>query len=182
VEQAGGPVWDRAGFESLQRLVRASVERAVLDVLTTTAAVLTSSRDVELGLRSTSSPALLLSLTDLRSQLAGLVYPGFVTATGAARLPDLLRYLQAMQRRLEKVPERYQRDQTLLWGVQNAQQDLNTAVAALTPTRQRELADEIQGIRWMIEELRVSLFGSGMKTAYPVSEQRVQRAIQALAP
>jgi ATP-dependent helicase HrpA len=182
VDQAGGPVWDREGFESLQRLVRASVERTVLDVLTTTAAVLATARDVELGLRSTSSPALLLSLTDLRSQLAGLVYPGFVTATGATRLPDLLRYLQAMQRRLEKLPERYQRDQTLLWGVQNVQEYLDTTVAALSPSRRRELADEIQGISWMIEELRVSLFGSGMKTAYPVSEQRVQRAIQALAP
>ncbi|HST83991.1 MAG TPA: ATP-dependent RNA helicase HrpA [Kineosporiaceae bacterium] len=180
VDQAGGAVWDAAGFESLQRLVRASIERSVTEVVTTTAAVLALARDVDLGLRSTSSPALLASLADLRAQLAGLVYPGFVTATGATRLPDLLRYLQAMQRRLEKLPERYQRDQTLLWNVQNVQQDLDAAVAAMTPARRRELAEDVQRIRWMIEELRVSLFGSGMKTAYPISEQRIQRTIHDL--
>jgi len=180
VEQAGGPAWDQAGFESLHRAVRASIDRATGEVVSASAAVLSLAREVDLGLRSTSSPALLLSLTDLRAQLAALVYPGFVTATGATRLPDLLRYLQAMQRRLEKLPERYQRDQTLLWGVQNVQQDLDAVVAAMTPARRREQADNVQRVRWMIEELRVSLFGSGMKTAYPVSEQRVQRAIDEL--
>jgi ATP-dependent helicase HrpA len=177
VEQAGGPAWDQAGFASLQRAVRASVERSASEVVTTTAAVLALAREIDLGLRSTSSPALLHSLTDLRAQLSALVYPGFVTATGATRLPDLLRYLQAMQRRLEKLPERYQRDQTLLWNVQSVQRDLDTRVAALPPARRRELADDVQRIRWMIEELRVSLFGSGMKTAYPISEQRIQRTI-----
>jgi ATP-dependent helicase HrpA len=181
VDRAGGPAWDQPSFEDLQRAVRASLERTTSEVVATTAAVLAQARDVDLGLRSTSSPALLLSLTDLRAQLAALVYPGFVTATGAARLPDLLRYLQAMQRRLEKLPERYQRDITLLRGVQTVQELLQARIAALTPAQRRELADEVQGIRWMIEELRVSLFGSGMKTAYPVSEQRVQRAIAALA-
>ncbi len=182
VDQAGGPVWDAAGFESLQRLVRASIERSVTDVVTTTADVLALARDVDLGLRSTSSPALLASLADLRNQLASLVYPGFVTATGATRLPDALRYLRAMQRRLEKLPERYQRDQTLLWSVQNVQQELDATVAALTPARRRELDQDVQRIRWMIEELRVSLFGSGMKTAYPISEQRIQRTIRDLTP
>jgi ATP-dependent helicase HrpA len=180
VEQAGGPAWDRPGFESLQRAVRASVDRTAGEVVTTTAAILALAREVELGLRSTSSPALLLSLTDLRAQLAALIYPGFVTATGAVRLHDLVRYLQAMQRRLEKLPERYQRDQGLLWGVQNVQQDLDAVLAAMSPARRREQDDDVQRVRWMIEELRVSLFGSGMKTAYPVSEQRIHRAIDDL--
>jgi ATP-dependent helicase HrpA len=39
----------------------------------------------------------------------------------------------------------------------------------------------VRRVRWMIEELRVSLFGSGMRTAYPVSAQRVLRAIDDLA-
>jgi ATP-dependent helicase HrpA len=178
VLRSGGPAWDAAGFESLLRAVRASIEPAVTEVVTTTAAVLASAREVELGLRSTSSPALLASLTDLRAQLAGLVYPGFVTATGTAKLPDLLRYLQAMQRRLEKLPERFDRDRTLMTGVQAVQEGYAAGVAALPPSRRQD--DDVLRVRWMIEELRVSLFGSGMKTAYPVSEQRVSRVISEL--
>jgi ATP-dependent helicase HrpA len=180
VDRAGGPAWDEAGFDTLRQAVRASLDPATADVVARTAAVLAVARQVELGLRSTSSPALLPSLTDLRSQLNRLIHPGFVTATGAARLPDLERYLQAMRVRLDKLPERYQRDQGLLWSVQNVQADLDAVVAAMTPARRLELEDDITRVRWMIEELRVSLFGSGMKTAYPVSEQRVQKAIDTL--
>jgi ATP-dependent helicase HrpA len=179
VERAGGPAWDRAGFESLLRTVRASIEPAVTEVVLDTAVVLGLARDVELGLRSTSSPALLASLTDLRSQLAALVYPGFVTATGATRLRELQRYLRAMQRRLEKLPERFDRDRVLLRTVEGVQQEYDAALAALPPARR--LDDDVTHIRWMIEELRVSLFGAGMKTAYPVSEQRVWKAIDELS-
>jgi ATP-dependent helicase HrpA len=179
VLRSGGPAWDAAGFGSLRQAVRASIEPAVTEVVTTVAAILAQAREVDLGLRSTSSPALLASLTDLRAQLAALVHPGFVTATGPAKLPDLLRYLQAMQRRLEKLPERYDRDRNLMTGVQAVQEGYATAVAALPPSRRQD--DDVLRVRWMIEELRVSLFGSGMKTAYPVSEQRVSRVISELA-
>jgi ATP-dependent helicase HrpA len=174
VDRAGGPAWDQASFESLFRAVRAGVEPATAEVVANTAIVLGLAREIELGLRS-SSPALLASLADLRGQLAALVYPGFVTASGAARLPELVRYLQAMQRRLEKLPERYDRDRVLMLTIQGVQQDYDAVLASLPPERRTD--DDVVHIRWMIEELRVSLFGSGMKTAYPVSEQRVFKAI-----
>ena len=50
------------------------------------------------------------SVTDVREQVAALVYPGFVTATGRSRLPDLIRYLQAARHRLEVLPEHPRRD------------------------------------------------------------------------
>ena len=139
---------------------------------------LTSAEQRSAGLRSTSSPALLASLTDVRDQLDALVYPGFVTATGAARLPDLVRYLTAMQRRLEKLPERSDRDRVQMHTVGVVQEAYDDAVAALPPARRQD--EDVREIRWMIEELRVSLFGAGLRTAHPVSEQRIVRAIRAL--
>jgi ATP-dependent helicase HrpA len=53
VDAAGGPAWDRPAFESLQQVVRAGIERAVSDVVATTAAVLAWPPEVDLGLRST---------------------------------------------------------------------------------------------------------------------------------
>ena len=34
-------------------------------------------------------------------------------------------------------------------------------------------------VRWMIEEFRVSLFAQELRTAYPVSEQRIRKALSA---
>ena len=130
--------------------------------------------------RSTSSPALLASLTDIRAQVDGLVHAGFVTEAGAARLPDVVRYLTAVQRRLEKLPERHDRDQVLLHSVKVVREAYDTTVAHLPPARRGD--DDVREIPWMIQELRVSLFGNGLKTTYPVSEQRVAKAIRALAP
>jgi ATP-dependent helicase HrpA len=42
-------------------------------------------------------------VADLTAQLDALVGPGFVTAAGAARLGDLARYLEAMERRIEQL-------------------------------------------------------------------------------
>src|SRR5690606_41678034 len=41
---------------------------------------------------------------DIKAQLAALIFPGFVSAIGAHRLPDVVRYLQAIESRLDKLP------------------------------------------------------------------------------
>jgi ATP-dependent helicase HrpA len=61
--------------------------------------------------------------------------------------------------------------------VQQAYDDLLTA---LPPTR--STAADVRDIRWMIEELRVSLFAQQLGTAQPVSEQRIYRALDAVTP
>jgi ATP-dependent RNA helicase HrpA len=180
VERAGGPAWNAAAFASLLSAVRAGVEKEVTAVLATTATVLADAREIQGSLRSTSSPALLAALTDVRAQLDALVYPGFVTATGAGRLPDVVRYLTAIRRRLEKLPERYDRDRVLMHTVSSVQVAYDAMLAGLPPARRAD--EDVEQVRWMIEELRVSLFGAGLRTAHPVSEQRVVRAIRALAP
>ena len=38
-----------------------------------------------------------------------------------------------------------------------------------------------QDIRWMVEELRLSLFAQDVRTRYPVSEKRLYKAIDAAA-
>ena len=64
------------------------------------------------------------AFADLRAQLAGLVHPGFVAETGARRLPDLVRYLRGMSRRLEKMPEALGRDAERMAVVQRVSRGL----------------------------------------------------------
>jgi ATP-dependent helicase HrpA len=175
IADAGGPAWDREAFTVLVEKVRPRLADALFDVLHKAELVLAAGQDVERRLQSTSSLTLLASLTDAREQLGGLVYPGFVTRTGAARLSDLVRYLRALQHRLERLPERPGRDREAMARLEpviTAHQDL---LAALPPAR-RESPEAVH-VRWMVEELRVGLFAQTIRTAYPVSDKRVLKAI-----
>jgi ATP-dependent helicase HrpA len=175
VEEAGGPVWDGSAFAQLLTHVRGRIEAEVTRVVRQVAAVLGAAADVDRRLRGTSSLVLLPALTDVRRQVSGLVYPGFVAGAGAARLADLVRYLRAAAIRLDALPERPERDRQLMWRVELVQQSYDEALGALPPGRQP--SPELAGVRWMIEELRVSFFAQQLGTAYPVSEKRIAKVL-----
>ncbi|MGF7237276.1 MAG: ATP-dependent RNA helicase HrpA, partial [Frankia sp.] len=101
--EAGGPAWDSDGFATLRNHVRAGLADRAQDVVEQVGRVLTVAHDVEMRLRTVPTPALLPSFTDMRGQLAGLVYRGFVSDAGAGRIGDVERYLRGLARRLEKV-------------------------------------------------------------------------------
>jgi ATP-dependent helicase HrpA len=82
-----------------------------------------------------------------------------------------------VQRRLEKLSGEAGRDRDRLVQVQRLDAELARAVAALPPERRHEADD----IRWMIEELRVSLFAQNLGTNGPISEQRIRKAIARLS-
>ncbi|UER54477.1 ATP-dependent RNA helicase HrpA [Kineosporiaceae bacterium SCSIO 59966] len=176
----GAPVWDAADWERLAAHVRGSAEPVLADVVRTVARVLADSHAVAVRLDAAASLPLLPSLADARAQLDALVHPGFVTATGARRLPDLLRYLRALHRRLDKLPEDPARDRDRTGVVQRLAQEYARVVDRLPEHRRED--DDVVAVRWMLEELRVSLFAQGVGTAHPVSEKRIRKAFAALSP
>jgi ATP-dependent helicase HrpA len=151
---------------------------AVIEVV---ARVLAERAAVERALRAASSLSVLPSLTDAREQVQALVYPGFVTATGRSRLTDLVRYLRAARHRLEVLPEHPRRDADRMGRVHAVRDEYEQELADWP--EERPVPPALAEIRWMIEELRVSLFAQQIRTAYPVSEKRILRALDlALAP
>ncbi len=177
---SGGPAWDADGFAALLEAVRGGLREAVLDVVAVVARILAGARSVETGIKATTSLAVLPALTDIRAQVSALVYPGFVSATGARRLPDLVRYLRGVERRLETLPNSPVRDRERQARVEHVQQAYAQLLAALPPERRAEAA--VLEVRWLIEELRVSLFAQTLGTPVPVSDKRILRAIDQLAP
>jgi ATP-dependent helicase HrpA len=127
-----------------------------------------------------TSPALRPMLADVRAQLRELIRPGFVADTGAARLPDLDRYLRAIGHRLEKAPANLARDAQALEQVDLVEGRYADLLERLRSTQRG--AAEVVEIGWMIEELRVSLFAQTLGTAYSVSPQRILKAIARLGP
>jgi ATP-dependent helicase HrpA len=178
IADAGGPAWDADGFARLIAAARDQLAVQTSRVIDAVARVLTEAHEVEVRLSPDPNPALAPAMADMRAQFAGLIYPGFISATGAGRLNDLVRYLRAMVRRLEKLPGEQGRDAERMATVQRATAEYEAALAGLSPAGR--LAPAAVAIRWMIEELRVNLFAQVLGTPYPVSEKRIGTAIDAL--
>ena len=173
--------WDRASFDALYEVVRAELIDTVFSVTAVVERILASTRRIEKQLKGTTSLALISALNDVRSQLEQLVYPGFVARTGYSQLSQLPRYLSAIEKRLERLPGNVQRDALNMAVVQALEDDYDDAVSALLPGR--GAGSELTQVRWMIEELRVSLFAVELGTAYSVSEKRIRAVLnRALAP
>ncbi|PWU52997.1 ATP-dependent RNA helicase HrpA, partial [Micromonospora globispora] len=175
IGDAGGPAWDADGFAALRDKVRADLVDTVVDVMERVRRVLAAAYAAEQRLGATRNLAVVAALADIRNQLSGLVHKGFITETGYARLPDLLRYLTAIERRLDRLPGNPQRDKQQQDRVTVVQKEYQDMVAALPPARRQSAA--VRQIRWMIEELRVNVFAQALGTPYPVSEQRIYRAM-----
>jgi ATP-dependent helicase HrpA len=176
--EAGGPAWDADGFGRLSAAVRSRLREVTAEVVTQVEAALRLAHSVGARLDDLRAAPVQPAVDDLREQLSGLIYAGFVTATGYRRLPHLTRYLRGMERRLDKLPENPGRDAAGMAVARRAEQAYREAVAALPPAR-RSGADAAE-VRWMLEELRVSLFAQALGTQAPVSETRILAALSRL--
>ncbi|GBQ03965.1 ATP-dependent RNA helicase HrpA [Streptomyces spongiicola] len=176
----GGPAWDEESFRKLYDRVRADLVDATVRTVDRVGQILAAWQACERRLKTTTSPALAGNVEDVREQLGRLVPPGFVTRTGLRRLPDLMRYLVAVDRRLQQMPTSVQRDTTRMEKVREMQDEYAWLLEQLPAGR--PVPQEVRDIRWMIEELRVSYFAHALGTAYPVSDKRIVRAIDAAAP
>ncbi|HVK25991.1 MAG TPA: ATP-dependent RNA helicase HrpA [Actinokineospora sp.] len=180
IAQAGGPAWDEAGFTRLREAVRKGLVEATLDVLDAVRKVVIAWNDVQTRLARTSGPIYLEALSDIREQMAGLIHAGFITVTGMGRLSDVERYLRGIERRLDKLPERPDRDTTWMHIVQDLEDSYHETLNLLRPAARD--SEEARAVGWMIEELRVSYFAQTLGTPVPISDKRIMKAIQALNP
>ncbi|MBP1818209.1 ATP-dependent RNA helicase HrpA [Mycobacterium sp. OAE908] len=174
------PVWSRAEFEAVRGRVRDALTATSLDIVGRVEKVLAAVHEVEVALPAQPSAAQADAVADIRAQLDRLLPKGFVTATGAARLGDLTRYLTAIGRRLERLPRDAAGDSERMQRVHAVEDAYDELRQALSPAR--ATAEDVRDIGWMIEELRVSLWAQQLGTARPVSEQRIYRAIDAITP
>ena len=176
----GGPVWDEESYRKLYDKVRAEIVDTTVRAVGQVQQVLAAWQACERRLKGVRSPALLPNLQDVRKQLDALVRPGFVTETGLRRLPDLMRYLVAADRRLQQMPTNVQRDTTRMAKVHEMQDEYAWLLEQMP--QGRPVPSSVRDIRWMIEELRVSYFAHALGTAYPVSDKRIVKAIDAAVP
>ncbi|HHK5605208.1 TPA: DUF3418 domain-containing protein [Neisseria polysaccharea] len=108
----------------------------------------------------------------LRLRLQTLLAPGFATRTPWAQWPRLPIYLKAMTLRLEKYSGNPARDAAREADIQELEQMWQEKTDGLVK-QGLPVSDGLAEFKWMIEELRVSLFAQELKTPYPVSVKRL---------
>jgi ATP-dependent helicase HrpA len=178
----GGPdaasVRSASAYADALAFVRQHLEDEVYRVVGHVVAALSASRTLEAEVRASGSLALLNTLQDIREHRASLIHDGFVAATPPRRLPHLARYLRADSHRLTKAAENPARDSDLAWRIGDVTAAYEKALAVYTAgspdaARAAELAD----VRWLLEELRVSLFAQQLGTDGSVSEKRIRKVL-----
>jgi ATP-dependent helicase HrpA len=170
--------WVPAAYDACLAAARERTGEDLLRVVRQAASVLDLATEVRTRLPGIASPRLAGMKVDVAQQLDELLPHGFITAAGVDRLPDLVRYLRAVLRRLDTAPEDTGRDQARQAQVEAVLADYEDALAALHPSERQSAA--AREVRWMIEELRVNLFAQNLGTRHPVSDKRIHKALDAL--
>ncbi|WP_413110742.1 ATP-dependent RNA helicase HrpA [Thaumasiovibrio sp. DFM-14] len=177
LESQGGVAWNGDDFEARKEYVRAELGDTVVDVAQQVEAILTTAFQINKKLKGKVDLSMAFALSDIKAQVQSLIFKGFATECGWRRLPDILRYMKAIERRMEKLPIDPNRDRVHMLKVESitsAYKELLNKIPKGQPT-----PEPVQEIRWMLEELRVSYFAQQLGTPYPISDKRIKNAIDA---
>ena len=112
-------------------------------------------------------------LREVKAARERLVYPGFLARTPWERLEHLPRYLRGYALRLTKYRTNAERDQKHAVAVQGLWEKYEARLAADRDAGRHD--PRLEEFRWLIEELRVSLFAQELRTPLPVSAKRLQK-------
>ena len=172
--EAGGPVRTPSAFQKLKDTVKPQVPGRVRQAVVAIAPGLAEYSNLQAELAHWDGAA----IDDMREQLEFLLPRNAITIHGMSHLRHLPRYIQAMRIRLEDMNLDPDRDADRQAEVDNAKAYLANRLRSLPPGREK--TREVKDIRWMVEELRVSLFAQRLGTAHAVSLRRIQKAVDKL--
>ncbi|HIF9111342.1 TPA: ATP-dependent RNA helicase HrpA [Photobacterium damselae] len=175
IEQKGGIVWQPEAFEALKDYVRVELGDTVVEIAKQVEEILTTAFNINKRLKGRVDLTMAFALSDIKAQLEGLIFKGFATECGWKRLPDILRYMRAIERRLEKLPIDPNKDRVHILKVESMVNEYKELLNKIP--KGQPIPENVKEIRWMIEELRVSYFAQQLGTPYPISDKRIRNAI-----
>ena len=178
IAEQGAIARSEQAFDAVRDVVREGICECVLQAAIQVEQVLNLTHQINKKLKGKVSLDIIQSQGDIKHQLNELVFKGFVVKSGIKRLPDILRYLNAILRRFEKLPIDPNQDRLKMIEIEKVQSAYQQLLA-----KQRKdipLSSDIEEVRWMIEELRVSLFAQNLKTSIPISSKRILNVLKEL--
>ncbi|QYJ87655.1 ATP-dependent RNA helicase HrpA [Shewanella mesophila] len=171
LDEKGLDVRSAEQFDSAKEWVRQELNPTAAKIALQVEEILTLYQKVKKRLKGKISLDIAFAMSDIQTQLDKLVFKGFVEQCGWQRLADIVRYLKAIDNRLDKLPVDPNRDRLHLHSITNVQNLLDQQLAKVPRTS--PVPEALLDARWMIEEYRVSCFAQVLGTAYPISEKRI---------
>ena len=168
----------RSQWDELRAWAKQRHEDEVYRISLDVAEICARRAEVDRWIAESRSPALLATLADVKEQMANLVPSGFVSRTPAARLPHIERYIRAAYIRIQKAATNPSGDDALAWQIQDVNDKVEAAqAAAASRAYDPSAAAALDEARWMVEELRVSLFAQQLGTNGKVSAKRIAKVL-----
>jgi len=165
-------------FDLCRDYVRSEIADTVLVAAIKVEKALSLRHDISKKMKGSVALNIIQSHSDIKQQSELLIFKGFVTASGLGKLDDIIRFLQGMLRRLEKLPIDPNQDRLKLIEVNK----VNDAYQLLLSKQRKDkpIAAELLNTRWLIEELRISLFAQNLGTSSPISVKRIINHLKVL--
>jgi ATP-dependent helicase HrpA len=177
ITDAGALPADAVAFDALVARADAELADLAAGALSVAVDVLHLATKVRVKLDRLMSPGLARSVGDAHGQLDRLLRKGFVSAAGVRRLPDVRRYVQAVEHRVDRLAESAARDERRMAEVRPLEQRY-AAFLARCPAD--AITTEVVELGWALEELRVGVFAQQLGTKGAVSAIRVARDLAAI--
>jgi len=162
-------------FENALEILRHQWIETAQIIAQQTQAILVAHQNIAKKIKGKMNPRWLASMSDLKTQLDGLISKDFVRNTPEKWFKQCPRYLQGLEKRLEKIDIDPIKDQQGIRQITPILNQFKDLFAQQTPQNKDQLIE----IRWQIEELRLSIFSQPMKTLNPVSIKRIEKMLKA---
>ncbi|WP_425460900.1 ATP-dependent RNA helicase HrpA [Klugiella xanthotipulae] len=171
-------LWTQVEFEAARDDFSAQLIDSSYRAVATVASALGAVRDARRAIEKNTAITLLPALTDARNQLDALVFDGFISRTGLGQLARLPVYAAAVTARIPKLVENPGRDRVWMTEIQQLTEKYTDAGGTLPAGE--HAPPGLTRVRWLLEELRISLFAQHLRAAEQVSAPRITRALAEL--
>ncbi|MCO4797574.1 MAG: ATP-dependent RNA helicase HrpA [Colwelliaceae bacterium] len=169
---------DEKSFAECKDFIRAEIADCVLELAIKVEQVLQLTHEINKKLKGNVPLNVIQSHGDIKHHLQQLVFKGFITETGYQKISDIERYLKAILRRMEKLPVDPNQDRLKMIELDKVQKSFEQAQAKSKQDLYQ--LTQVNKTRWMIEELKVSMFAQNLKTPYPISAKRIANHLKDL--
>ncbi len=134
--------------------------------------VLQQYHQIRVAIKGNIPPYWLNAIADIRQQLDGLFYKEFIVEVAYENLQNYPRFLKSLLLRIEKLNHNIDRDKAAMLVISRVSNSYISSLEYLQKMDAKK-AQQLKPIRWLLEELRISLFTQEIKTLQPISEKRL---------